>query len=43
MRPVDLAALDLNLLVAMDTLLRERSVTRAAAVLHLARGVLESS
>ncbi len=37
MRPVDLAALDLNLLVAMDTLLRERSVTRAAAVLHLSQ------
>jgi DNA-binding transcriptional LysR family regulator len=37
MREVDLRRVDLNLLVALDALLDERSVTRAAARLHMSQ------
>lgn len=42
-RPVNLANLDLNLLVALDHLLRERSVTRAAERMHLGQPALSAT
>lgn len=41
--PVNLANLDLNLLVALDHLLRERSVTRAAERMNLGQPALSST
>ncbi len=41
--PVNLASLDLNLLVALDALLQERSVTRAAARMGLSQPALSAS
>jgi len=41
--PVNLAGLDLNLMVALDALLQERSVTRAAARLQLSQPALSAS
>ncbi|MDN8907652.1 LysR family transcriptional regulator, partial [Staphylococcus aureus] len=38
-----LSRLDLNLLVALDALLTERSVTRAAERLHLSQPALSAS
>ena len=38
--PVNLASLDLNLLVSLDALLQERSVTRAAARMGLSQPAL---
>ena len=38
-----LSRLDLNLLVALDALLTERSVTRAAEQLHLSQPALSAS
>ena len=35
--PVNIASLDLNLLVSLDALLQERSVTRAAARMGLSQ------
>jgi DNA-binding transcriptional LysR family regulator len=40
---VNLARLDLNLLVALDALLQQRSVTRAAAQMHLSQPALSAS
>src|ERR687889_2784739 len=40
---VNLASLDLNLLVSLDALLQERSVTRAAARMGLSRPALSAS
>ncbi|MBC8092929.1 MAG: LysR family transcriptional regulator, partial [Pseudonocardia sp.] len=40
---MNLATLDLNLLVPLDHLLRERSVTRAAAGLGLSQPALSAS
>lgn len=40
---MDLARLDLNLLVALDALLRERSVTRAAAAMQLSQPSLSAA
>jgi DNA-binding transcriptional LysR family regulator len=42
-REIKLANLDLNLLVALDALLQERSVTRAAAVMGVSQPALSSS
>lgn len=42
-RPSSLARLDLNLLVALDALLTERSVSRAAERLHLSQPALSAS
>jgi DNA-binding transcriptional LysR family regulator len=42
-RDIKLANLDLNLLVALDALLQERSVTRAAAVMGVSQPALSSS
>jgi DNA-binding transcriptional LysR family regulator len=41
--PVNLAGLDLNLLVSLDALLQERSVTRAAAQMGLSQPALSAS
>jgi DNA-binding transcriptional LysR family regulator len=41
--PVNLASLDLNLLVSLDALLQERSVTRAAARMGLSQPALSAS
>src|SRR6185312_11283835 len=41
--PVDLGRLDLNLLVALDALLEQRSVTRAAAQMGLSQPALSAS
>jgi DNA-binding transcriptional LysR family regulator len=41
--PVNMAGLDLNLMVALDALLQERSVTRAAAKLGLSQPALSGS
>lgn len=41
--PANFAKLDLNLLVVFHCLMIERSVTRAAAVLHLTQGAVSSS
>jgi DNA-binding transcriptional LysR family regulator len=41
--PVNLASLDLNLLVALDALLQHRSVTRAAAQMGLSQPALSAS
>ena len=38
-----LSRVDLNLLIALDTLLRERSVTQAAALLGLSQPALSAS
>lgn len=43
MRPVNLAAVDLNLLVVVDTVLRERSATLAAARLHLTQSAVSNA
>lgn len=40
---MDLTRVDLNLLVAFDTLLSERSVTRAAARLHVGQSAMSST
>ncbi len=40
---VDLARLDLNLLVALDALLQERSVTRAAARIGIGQSAMSAS
>jgi DNA-binding transcriptional LysR family regulator len=40
---VSLAAFDLNLLVVLDTVLRERSVARAAAALHVTPSAVSNS
>jgi DNA-binding transcriptional LysR family regulator len=40
---MDLRALDLNLLVALDALLTERNVTRAAAKLHLSQSAMSAA
>jgi DNA-binding transcriptional LysR family regulator len=42
-RPVNLASLDLNLLVSLDALLQQRSVTRAAAQMGLSQPALSAS
>jgi DNA-binding transcriptional LysR family regulator len=42
-RPVNLARLDLNLLVSLDALLQQRSVTRAAAQMGLSQPALSAS
>src|SRR3712207_4924913 len=41
--PVNLASLDLNLLVSLDALLQQRSVTRAAAQMGLSQPALSAS
>src|SRR3954466_7494989 len=41
--PVNIASLDLNLLVSLDALLQERSVTRAAARMGLSQPALSAS
>ena len=41
--PMKLAALDLNLLVAFDTLIREGNVTRAAAKLHVSQPAMSGA
>ena len=41
--PVNLASLDLNLLVSLDALLQERSVTRAATRMGLSQPALSAS
>ena len=41
--PVNLASLDLNLLVSLDALLQERSVTKAAARMGLSQPALSAS
>lgn len=41
--PVNLASLDLNLLVALDALLQQRNVTRAAAQMGLSQPALSAS
>ena len=43
MRGVNLASLDLNLLVSLDALLQQRSVTRAAAQMGLSQPALSAS
>ena len=42
MHPKNLAGVDLNLLVALDALLSERSVTRAARRLGISRKSLQT-
>src|SRR5215218_3914438 len=41
--PVNIASLDLNLLVSLDALMQERSVTRAAARMGLSQPALSAS
>src|SRR5215217_2732539 len=41
--PVNLASLDLNLLVSLDALLQQRSVTRAASQMGLSQPALSAS
>lgn len=43
MKSIDLSAIDLNLLVAFETLLEERSVTRAAHRLHLGQPAMSAA
>lgn len=43
MRQVNLAAVDLNLLVVVDAVLRERSATLAAARLHLTQSAVSNA
>src|SRR4051794_4209792 len=43
LRPMNLARLDLNLLVSLDALLQQRSVTRAAAQMGLSQPALSAS
>ena len=43
MHPVRFNKLDLNLLVALDVLLKERSVTRAAEALNLSASAMSNA